>query len=135
MKTTQKFKFGSTADEIDDLANKVLQGEKTSTSSLLDLYSIKQKKFSKLGEYVSILDSTNQEVALIRILKMEIIKFKDIPESFAIAEGDGSLENWRTIHKKHYSNQLSGIGKELTEDTELVCEWFNLIQQNSIESE
>jgi len=127
MKTTQKIRFGSNDKEIDELAEKVKSGIKISTSSLLEYYLLKKKELSILGEYASILNSSNEEVALVRITKMEIVKFKNISESFAIKEGDGSLANWREIHKEYYSKQLSDIGKELTEDTELVCEWFHLV--------
>lgn len=127
MKTTQQFKFGNTAKSIDELADKVLSGEKTATSSLFDYYSLKKKKLSKLGDYISILNSFDEEVAVVRIVKMEIIKFKDISESFAREEGDDNLQNWIAIHEQYYSKQLACIGKELTGDTELVCEWFCLV--------
>lgn len=76
---------------------------------------------------MAVVDSSNKEIAIVRIIKIEIKRFGDITESFAIEEGDGNLENWKTIHHPYYSKQLSVIGKELTEDTELVCEWFDLV--------
>lgn len=63
-----------------------------------------------------------------KIEKIENIKFGDITENFAKEEGDGSLENWLTIHQPYYFKQLSDIGKELSEETLLVCEWFKVIK-------
>ncbi len=112
---------------MDNLANKVLNGEKTSTSSLLDYYLIGLKKQSKIGDHFSILNSFGEEVTIVSIEKIEVIKFGNITAKFAIEEGDGSLDNWKAIHQPYYSQLLSKIGKTLNEDTLLVCEWFKVV--------
>lgn len=123
-----KIKFGSFSSEIDDLVQKVLTGEKIATSSLLDLYLIGKKERSQIGDLLSILNSVDKEVAIVRVEKIEIIKFGDITDEFAKEEGDGNLENWKTIHQTYYSKLLSEIGKELSNETLLVCEWFKVVQ-------
>lgn len=120
-------KFGSTPSEIDNLANKVLIGEKVATSSLLDYYILGLKRRSKKGDIFSILDSSDKEIATVQIEKTKIIKFGNITEEFAIEEDDGSLENWLVIHKPYYSQLLAKIGKELSSETLLLCEWFRII--------
>jgi len=122
-----KIQFASTPHEIDDLAQKVIFGEKVATSSLLDYYLAGKKRQSKLGDVFSILNSAKEEVAKVKIIRIEKRKFGDITEEFAIEEGDGSLENWRAIHFPYYSRQLSKIGKELNAETLLVCEWFEIV--------
>lgn len=129
MKTTSVFKFGVEPKEIDNLAEMVASGTKTATSSLLEYYAAGKKTFSRLGEYISIQNSDNKEIAIVRIIKMEIVKFKDISETFAMEEGDGNLQNWTQIHRPYYSKLLSDIGSTLTDDTELVCEWFALVKK------
>lgn len=124
----EKVKFGSSPHDIDDLAEKVLIGEKISTSSLLDYYHIGLKKPSIAGDYFSVLNSCEKEVAIVRIERVETIRFGDITEEFAIEEGDGNLENWQAIHQPYYSELLSAIGKELTDDILLVCEWFRVVK-------
>lgn len=129
MKERQKIKFGNTEKSIDSLAQKVLSGQKTATSSLLDYYRSGLKEMSRVDDCVSVLDSSDKEVAIVRITRMQLMRFKDIPESFAIEEGDGSLDSWIKIHQAYYSNQLADIGKKLIGDTELVCEWFEVIKE------
>lgn len=124
----EKIKFGGSSVEIDDLANKVLIGEKKATSSLLDYYLQGLKRKSKVGDCFAVLNSLDKEVAIVRIEKIEIVKFGDITAIFAIEEGDGSLENWQAIHQLYYSKLLSEIGKELSSETLLVCEWFKVIK-------
>lgn len=122
----EELKFGSSPVEMDYLADKVVTGEKTATSSLLDLYLIGKKKQSKIGTLFSILNAADEEVATIRIERIQLVKFGDITEQFAREEGDGSLDNWKAIHTPYYSKLLSTIGKELNAETLLVCEWFKI---------
>lgn len=125
MKIKHKIQFGG---ETNELATKVLSGEKTATSSLYDYYLMDLKEMSNPGEYASILDSGGNELCVVKIEKVEIIQFQNITERFAIEEGDGNLQNWQRIHTDYYSAQLRKIGKELTGNTELVCEWFKVVE-------
>ena len=124
MEIKHKIQFGTDSDE---LAKKVLTKEKIATSSLYDYYCMNLKDTIKENEYVSILDSQNREICIIQITKIEIIEFQNITEEFAIAEGDGNLENWQKIHTEYYSLMLEEIGKSLTGETKLLCEWFTVI--------
>lgn len=121
-------KFGSSPSDINELAGKVITGDKTATSSLYDYHLKGLKKSGKVGECFSILNSSDEEVALIKIERIEIIKFGEITDEFAIEEGDGSFDNWLSIHQPYYSKLLCNIGKELNDETLLVCEWFKVIK-------
>lgn len=125
MDIKHKIQFG---DDTDELAKKVLSGEKTATSSLYDYYRLNLKEMSSVGDYASVLDSREDEICIVRIEKIEVVQFKNITETFAIEEGDGNLNNWLKIHTEYYSAQLEKVGKELTGETELVCEWFKVVR-------
>lgn len=128
MEIKHRVQFGCNADE---LANKVLSGEKTATSSLYDYYLMNLKEEIKINEYASILDSQGKEKCIVKIERIEIVDFQDITEEFAVNEGDGCLENWSKIHTKYYSSLLEKIGKKLTGRTKLVCEWFSVVSSNN----
>jgi len=124
-----KIQFGSTPQEMDELAHKVLTGEKVATSSLLDDYLTGKKKESRVGDIFLIMNAANEEIARVRIIKVETRKFGEITEEFAHEEGDGNLENWRAIHFPYYSRLLSAMGRELDTETLLVCEWFEVVEE------
>lgn len=124
MEIKHKIQFGNTTDE---LAKKVLTGEKIATSSLYDYYSMNLKEMMKEKEYAYILDSHGKEICIIQINKIEIVEFQNITEKIAMDEGDGNLENWLKIHVEYYSMLLEKIGKKLTGETKLLCEWFTLV--------
>ncbi|WP_029904810.1 ASCH domain-containing protein [Prevotella sp. 10(H)] len=125
----QQIKFGGTDKDIDELAQKVLSGEKTATSSLLAYYKAGLKELSTVGDLLSVLDSSDNIVTIVKVTRIQIIRFGDITESFAIEEGDESLANWKAIHHPYYMQQLAEIGETLTYDTELVCEWFHIVDE------
>lgn len=127
MEIKQTIQFGGNTDE---LAAKVLSGEKTATSSLYEYYRLNQKRMSQVSDYAVILDARGNEVCIIQIERIEIIRFKNITETFARQEGDGDLCNWLNIHIAHYSEQLERMDKQLDADTELVCEWFKVVNFN-----
>jgi len=60
MDIKHRIQFG---DDADELAAKVLSGEKTATSSLYDYYRMGLKEMSKVNDYASILDSDLKETA------------------------------------------------------------------------
>lgn len=124
MEIKHRIQFGSAADE---LAEKVLKGEKIATSSLYDYYSANLKEMININEYASVLDSRGREICIIQIKRIEVIEFKNITEQFAIDEGDGNLVNWLKIHTEYYSFLLTKIGKRLTGETKLLCEWFTVV--------
>lgn len=123
-----QFQFGEDNEQINDLAYKVLNGEKTATSSLYDYYLLNMKEMSKIGDLASVIDSDGKEICIVRVNKIELINFGNITEEFAKEEGDGNLENWLKIHTNYYSTQLAQIGKELMPNTKIVCEWFSIIE-------
>lgn len=122
MEIKHRIQFGCDTDE---LADKVLSGEKTATSSLYD-YSLMNQEEIKVNEYASILDSQGKEKCIVKIERIEIVDFQDITEEFAVNEGDGCLDNWIKIHTEYYSSLLEKIDKKLTGRTKLVCEWFSV---------
>ena len=94
MEIKHRIQFGCDTDE---LADKVLSGEKTATSSLYD-YSLMNQEEIKVNECASILDSQGKEKCIVKIERIEIVDFQDITEEFAVNEGDGCLDNLSLIH-------------------------------------
>ena len=124
MEVKHRIQFCNTADE---LAEKVLIGDKIATSSLYDYYSMNLKEMIKENEYAFILDSHGKEICIIQIKRNEVVEFQNITEQFAIDEGDENLANWLKIHTEYYSLLLEKIGKRLTRETKILCEWFTVI--------
>lgn len=120
------FQFGVFADELADL---VISGKKTATTSSLDLYE-KDEPLPQLGAYDVVLDSKNQAICIIQNDNVEIKNYLDISDKHAYLEGEGdrSLEYWRNVHNDFFVNeyQLEGlVFKE--QNAKMVLENFHVV--------
>lgn len=102
----QAWSFGVDAEDADNLANLVLKGEKTGTSSAYDSYLQEKEPLPKEGDYSIILDSKNNAVCIIKTIKVEVIPFNEVTEMHAFKEGEGdkSLAYWRQVHEEFFKN-------------------------------
>lgn len=95
--TYQTWQF---ADSADLLANLVLTGEKTATSSAYVFYEIEQAPLPQVGAYNIILSSDNQPLCITKTSKVYTTQFKYVSSDHAYKEGEGdkSLEYWQKVH-------------------------------------
>ncbi|MGM0123880.1 hypothetical protein IGI37_001254 [Enterococcus sp. AZ194] len=80
----------------DELAELVIQGTKTVTTSAFPLYEIKEE-LPAVDEYSVILAGSDNPKAIIRTNKVELRPFNQISETYAFLEGEGdkSLAYWK----------------------------------------
>lgn len=118
--------FGADADR---LAQLVLSGEKTATSSAYPLYEIEGEELPKTGEYSVILDSNDNAVCIVITTRVYIIPFSQVSEQHAYLEGEGdrTLDYWRDVHRDFFADELKGAGLEFTEEMLVVCEEFEVV--------
>ena len=116
--------FGDTPDE---LAQLVISGVKTATCSGYVFYDLENIPLPTVGDYFIILNQEEQPVAIIKTVDVTLVPMNEVTEEFAIAEGDGSYEKWKSIHERYFTSELEKVGLEFSEDMLLVCERFKLI--------
>ena len=84
-KMQSAFQFGVDPDELADL---VLSGIKTATTSALDLYR-DDEPLPQTGAYDVVLDSQNQAVCVIKNDRVIATKYLDVDAKHAYLEGEG----------------------------------------------
>jgi len=116
-------------DDSDTLAALVLEGKKTATASVYELYEADGEEIPQEGEYSVILDSRDRAVCIIRDTSVKVVPFRDVDEDHARCEGEGSmtLEYWREVHSKLFSEWMEEAGLVFTEDTPVVLERFEVV--------
>ena len=119
--------FGDTPDE---LAQLVIEEKKTATCSAHVLYELENEPLPTTEEYSIILNSKEEPVAIIKTTDVSIVPMNDVTEEFALAEGEGTYEEWREIHDRYFKSELVPRGIEFSDDMLLVCERFTLIDVN-----
>lgn len=116
--------FGDTPDE---LAQKVVSGKKTATCSAYVLYEKENEPLPEINEYSIVLNSSEEPVAIIKTTEVSLIPFNEVNEEFALAEGEGTYEEWRHIHERFFKEVLSNAGLPYSDEMLLVCERFALV--------
>lgn len=118
--------FGGAPDK---LARLVISGIKTATCSSLALMDLEGEPMPKPGDHSVILDSADNAVCIIRTTRVYVETFRNVTEDLAFKEGEGnrSLDYWRHIHMEYFSEVLGASGLPFDEDSELVCEEFELV--------
>lgn len=122
--TVSAWMFG---DSPDELAQLVIEQKKTATCSAHILYELENEPLPTTEDYSVILNSQEEPVAIIKTVKVEIVPMDEVTEEFALAEGEGSYEEWKAIHVRYFQQALKEVNQTFSEDMLLVCERFTLI--------
>lgn len=121
--------FSNNEEDANNLVDLVIRGEKTGTSSLYYWYTSDNEQLSRPGEYSIITNWEGIAQCIIMTRKVTILPFKYVTEEFAIMEGEGdkSLEYWRNVHIKFFTEELKEVGKQFNEDMNIVYEEFEVV--------
>ena len=115
--------------EADLLAHLVAIGEKTATASAYPLYELENEPLPKTRAYSVILDSNDNGVCVIQTQKVTVVPFGEVTAEHAYKEGEGdkSLDYWREVHEKFFTECLNEAGLKFTSDMKVVCEEFSVV--------
>lgn len=117
----EKVSFGNTTEQANQLLELVLQGTKIATASAAS--SGMQR--SQIGDQLIALDGQGNSRAIIEITESQIMKFNDVPASFARDEGEGdlSLDYWRKEHERYFRAEGT-----FSENMLVLCERFKVVE-------
>lgn len=118
--------FGDSKEMADELAELVLEGQKTATASNYMLYELENEPLPEAGLHNIILDGNGEAVAVAVTTEVKVVPFHEVPEEHAYAEGEGdrSLSFWREVHESFFTKELEEAGLEFNERIPVVCETF-----------
>lgn len=109
-------------DSNDNLLNMILDGAKTSISSLKDSFLCEEVELPRSGE-LSIIDDSKENARCVIISKgIKEVALKDVTSFDAVKEGFTSLEEWKNSNLKDFTEELKNYNKELTEETIIIFE-------------
>jgi uncharacterized protein YhfF len=120
------WQFGA---DPDHLAQLVMDGVKSATCSGLVFYEVENEPLPTDEDYSIILNGKDEPLAIIKTVDVKIMPMNEVPEDFAIAEGEGdrTYQYWREAHERFFTEELRDLGMEFSEDMMLVCERFELV--------
>jgi uncharacterized protein YhfF len=123
----RSIEFGTPGESRDKLIALILDGNKRATAGTLEWdYIAENESIETIGEKLAVLDNNNQHIATIQVTRVEVKRFADVPDGFALAEAEGDLsgDDFRESHSAFWSK----LGLEITDETEIVLVYFDLIE-------
>ena len=118
----------------DQLVGAILDGTKTSTTSLVVEYEVEDEAFPQTGSRQVVVDSSNEAVAVIETTDVQHVRLSAVPWEHARDEGEGysSLSEWRVGHECFWHsaemrNYLGDATFTVNDDTRLILERFRLV--------
>ena len=117
--------FGTPGQMRDWLNDLIINGNKRATAGLLkEDYFDEGEDIEFVGEKLAILDNQQKTIGIVKVTRVEVLDFKDVPTEFALAEAEGDLsgDDFRQSHLKFWNS----IGIEVLSDTKVVTVYFDL---------
>ena len=121
----RSIEFGTPGESRARLVDFIVNGNKRATAGLLDDYAKESEPIEVVGECLAMLDNSDKHVATLRVTRVEVSRFINVPDEFALTEAEGDLNaaDFRASH----SDYRSRIGEAITDDTQIVQVYFELL--------
>ncbi len=121
----RSIEFGTPGPMRIRLNDFIINGNKRATAGLLkEDYMDEGEEIEFVGEHLAILDNDKKQIGIIKVTKVEVLKFKDVPTELALAEAEGDLsgDDFRQSHSKFWNS----VGIEVKPETKVVTVYFDL---------
>ena len=121
----RSIEFGAPGESREKLNNFILHGNKRATAGLFKDYEEEGEPLEYVGEQLAMLDNNGVHIATLEVTRIEVLRFIDVPDGFALAEAEGDLDaaDFRASHLAFWGRE----GEDINDDTEIVTLYFNLI--------
>jgi uncharacterized protein YhfF len=119
--------FGLSPASKDAGARRVLEGRKRATTSLFAAYAHDGEAPPEVGRRSVVRDGRGRDVAVIAVTRVERRRFRDVDAAYAVLEAD-DLAAWQAAHWRYLGAECARVGLPLTEDVEVLLEYFELVQ-------
>ena len=121
----RSIEFGTPGESRTRLVNFIVNENKRATAGLLNDYAKESEPVESVGECLAMLDNSDQHVATLRVTRVEVSRFIDVPDEFALAEAEGDLNaaDFRASHSDYWTR----AGETISDKTQIVQVYFDLL--------
>ena len=117
--------FGSPGKSRETIVNFVVHGNKRATAGMAAEYETEGEVIEYIGECLAMLDNDSHHIATLQVTRVEVSRFADVPDEFALAEAEGDLNaaDFRASHFDFWTR----AGETITDDTMINQIYFDLL--------
>ena len=124
LSNAETFKFGDSEELCNELLRLVRSGKKTATCEALRAFESGAEEMPVVGRRDVALNWDESPALLLETLEVTPMRFCDVEEDFALAEGENDdLAGWRRDHQAYFERS-GGFDEEMI----VVCERFRVVQ-------
>jgi uncharacterized protein YhfF len=119
--------FGNPGTSRDTILDFLFNGNKRATAGLLEQdYVAEGEPVEHVGEILVVVGNENEPLGKIQITRVEIVRFDEVSDEFALAEAEGDLsgDDFRNSHRAFWE----GCGYPVNPESQVVCAYFDLIE-------
>lgn len=118
--------FGNPGESRARILDCLLNGNKRATAGLLNEDYIQEgEPIETVGEVLVVLGNNSEEVGRIKVTKVAVVPFAEVPDEFALAEAEGDLtgDDFRKSHREFWES----CGYEVRDASQIVTVYFDLL--------
>ncbi|MEN9745923.1 MAG: hypothetical protein RL729_395 [Actinomycetota bacterium] len=121
----RSIEFGTPGKSRETLVNFIINGNKRATAGLAADYEKEGEEVEFVGECLSMVNTDGNHVATLQVTRVDITRFADVPDEFALAEAEGDLNaaDFRASHMEYWTK----VGETITDDTMINQIYFTLL--------
>ena len=121
----RSIEFGTPGKSRENLVNFIINGNKRATAGLAADYEKEGEEVEFVGECLSMVNTDGNHVATLQVTRVDITRFADVPDEFALAEAEGDLNaaDFRASHMEYWTK----AGEAITNDTMINQIYFTLL--------
>ena len=121
----RSIEFGTPGKSREKLVNFIINGNKRATAGLAADYEKEGEEVEFVGECLSMVNTDGNHLATLQVTRVDITRFADVPDEFALAEAEGDLTaaDFRASHMEYWTK----AGETITDDTMINQIYFTLL--------
>jgi uncharacterized protein YhfF len=121
--------FGNSSEMARELTELVLSGKKCATASLVAVNELTPEIAPVDAGFSVVTDFEGNPRCVIQTTEIRRLPFMEVDAEFASDEGEGdqSLEYWRDVHWRYFTNEAAQLDLEFNEKSLVCCERFKLL--------
>ena len=121
----RSIEFGTPGKSRENLVNFIINGNKRATAGLASDYQKEGEEVEFVGECLAMVDNDARHVATLHVTRVDISRFADVPDEFALAEAEGDLNaaDFRASHMEYWTK----VGENVNDDTLINQIYFALL--------
>jgi uncharacterized protein YhfF len=121
--------FGNPGKSRDKILDCLFNGNKRATAGLVEYdYVAENEPFEHVGEVLVVVGNDGEDLGRIRVTSVEVVRFDQVPDEFALAEAEGDLTG--DDFRKSHGDFWTSCGYDVKPESEVLLVYFDLVSSN-----